>query len=222
MKRLVVVLLFCSALCAQVAKEANSGYRTPEGRERVAKTLSAPDRDTRQKPQDLVEALDLKPGMVVADLGTGIGYMLPYLSGAVGPQGRVLAEDIFNDFLDKAKSKAHHENLANVSFVKGSETDPNLPEDGVDLALALDSYHHWDFPDKMLAAIGKSLRAGGRLVIVDFYKRPNAMPNGRAEQHIRIDQPDVIKEIEANGFRLVSKREHSKDSQYMLVFQKAG
>jgi predicted methyltransferase len=88
----------------------------------------------------------------------------------------------------------------------------------VDIALALDSYHHYDYPDKMLAGIAKGLKSGGRLVIVEYYKRPNAMPNGRAMEHIRLDEPDVIKEIEANGFRLLSQREHIKDSQYMLTF----
>src|SRR5262245_48499524 len=86
------VLLLCAySLSAQVAKEANERYQTPEGRAAVAKGLSAADRDARQKPRELVEAMSLKSGMV-ADIGTGTGYMLPYLSEAVGPGGRVLSE----------------------------------------------------------------------------------------------------------------------------------
>src|SRR5882762_3149801 len=160
----------------------------------------------------------LQPGMVVADIGVGAGYMLPFLSHAVGAKGSVVAEDIQDDFLAKARTKVESEKLSNVTFIKGSETDPLLPDGGVDVALALDSYHHYDYPEKMLAGIRKGLKPGGKLVIVEFYKRPNAMPNGRALEHIRLDAPDVIKEIEANGFRLLSQREHVPDSQYMLTF----
>jgi ubiquinone/menaquinone biosynthesis C-methylase UbiE len=213
-------LLGSCLLHGQVARKANEGYKTPEGREGVAKSLDAADRDEKQKPKELVEAMSLKPGMVVADIGSGTGYMLPYLSRAVGPDGRVLAEDIFPDFLEKTGAAAKRHNLANVVLVKGSETDPKLPENGVDAALALDSYHHWDYPDKMLASVHRSLRAGGKLVIVDYFRSPDAMPNGRAMQHIRLDAPDVIKEIEANHFRLVSQHDHVKGSQYMAIFEK--
>jgi predicted methyltransferase len=105
-------------------------------------------------------------------------------------------------------------------FVKGTETDPKLPEGAVDVVLALDVYHHFDYPDKMLAAIHKSLKPGGKLVVVEYYKRPEAMPNNRALTHIRLDMPDVIKEIEANHFHLLSEKEHIPDSQYMLVLRK--
>ena len=217
----VLLLSLCAAsLAAQVATKANEGYKTPEGRESVAKTLAAPDRDEKQKPRELVAAMSLRPGMVVADIGTGVGYMLPFLSQAAGPGGHVLAEDIFPDFLDKAETTAKQHKLANVEFIKGSETDPNLPENGVDVALALDSYHHWNYPEKMLAALHRELRDGGRLVIVEYYKRPDAMPGRRAMEHIRLDAADVIKEIESNHFRLLTQHEHIKDSQYIAIFEK--
>ena len=180
MKALLINIVLLSTAMAQVADKANSGYKTPEGRERVAQTLIAPGRDAKQKPVELVQAMELQPGMVVADIGTGAGYMLPFLSRAVGAKGRVLAEDIQDDFLAKA--------------------------------------HHYDYPEKMLAGIRKGLKPGGRLVIVEYYKRKSAMANGKALEHIRLDAPDVIKEIEANGFHLESQREHIKDSQYMLTF----
>jgi ubiquinone/menaquinone biosynthesis C-methylase UbiE len=205
----------------QVAEKANETYKTKEGREQVARGLSGPDRDQRQKPKELVDAIALKPGMVVADVGTGVGYMLPYLSAAVGPAGKVLAQDIQQDFLDKARDTA--KDLRNVTFILGSANDPKLPGDSVDVILALDAYHHFDYPEQMLAHFSKALKRGGRLVIVDYYKREGAMGGGnnrRALEHIRLDEADVTKEVEANGFRFLSRREHLPNSQYIAIFEK--
>ncbi|HUE22393.1 MAG TPA: methyltransferase domain-containing protein [Bryobacteraceae bacterium] len=210
----------CPMLWAQVATDANQRYQTEEGRQAIAANLGSAARDATERPQELVDRMDLKPGMTVADVGTGVGYMLPYLSRAVGPSGHVLAEDIFDDFLNAAKQRAADRKLVNVAFVKGTETDPRLPAGAVDLILALDSYHHYDYPEKMLAAFARALRDGGRLVVVEYYKRPNAIPGQDAVKHIRLDEPDLVREIEHNGFRKVSEREHIKGSQYMVVFTK--
>ena len=137
-----------------------------------------------------------------------------------GRPRRHIAEDIFDDFLASAKQRAENQNLHNVTFVKGTDTDPALPEGQVDEVLVLDVYHHFDFPEKMLAAVRKSLKPDGKLVIVEYYKTQEAMPNGRALNHIRLNKPDVIKEIEGNHFRLVSEREHVPGSQYMLILEK--
>jgi predicted methyltransferase len=220
MRSLGLALALTAGLSAQVATNANSGYKTEEQRKAVAQTLANPERDTVQKPGKLVREMGVKPGMTVADIGTGIGYMLPALSHAVGAEGKVIAEDIFDDFLAGAKQRVQEGKLENVTFVKGTDTDPNLPAGQVDLAMALDVYHHFDYPDKMLAAIMKSLKPGGRLVIVEYYKRPEAMPNGRAMTHIRLDMPDVIKEVEANGFHLIAEKETILNVQYMLVLEK--
>jgi ubiquinone/menaquinone biosynthesis C-methylase UbiE len=207
-------------LAAQVAGQANAGYRTEQQRKGVAGGLADPARDEKQKPGELIRAMGLQAGMTVADVGTGIGYMLPFLSRRVGAEGHVIAEDIFDDFLASAKQRSENQKLANVTFVKGTETDPKLPEAGVDIVLALDVYHHFDYPEKMLAAIHKSLKPGGKLVVVEYYKRQEAMPGGRALTHIRLDMPDLIKEIEANRFHLIAEQEHVPDSQYLLILRK--
>jgi len=220
MPRALLLAACTTALWAQVATDANTRYQTAEGRKAIAAGLGSTERDATERPQELVREMDLKPGMTVADIGTGVGYMLPYLSGAVGPSGSVLAEDIFDDFLSAAKQRAADQKLANVAFIKGTETDPRLADGSVDVILALDSYHHYNYPETMLAAFRKALRDGGRLVVVEYYKRPEAMPGGNAVKHIRLDEPDLVREIERNGFRKISEREHIKDSQYMVVFEK--
>jgi ubiquinone/menaquinone biosynthesis C-methylase UbiE len=212
--------LMNATLTAQVAGPANAGYQTEQQRKGLAAGLGDPARDERQKPGELIRAMGLQPGMTVADVGTGIGYMLPFLSRRVGAGGRVIAEDIFDDFLASARQRAENLKLANVTFVKGTETDPKLPGAAVDIVLALDVYHHFDYPEKMLAAIHQSLKPGGKLVVVEYYKRQEAMPNGRALTHIRLDMPDVIKEIEANHFHLIAEQEHIPDSQYVLILRK--
>lgn len=218
MKKLAPFLVFGLVLFGQVAKDANERYQTHEGREAVAKGLGASNRDERQKPVELVQAMDLRPGMTVVDIGTGVGYMLPFLSKAVGPHGCVFGEDIFDDFLDQAKARATDAKLTNVQFFKGTVHSPELPANSVDVALALDSYHHYDYPADMLAGIRKALKPGGRLVIVEYYKSKTAMPGGNALQHIRLDKPDLVKEVEVNHFRLLSSHDHIPASQYMAIF----
>ena len=156
--------------------------------------------------------MDLKPGMSVADIGTGTGYMLPFLSRSVGPTGYVVGEDIAQDFLDRARARITSENLANTKLRLGTETDPNLAS-GLDIELVLDVYHHFDYPDKMLANLARALKPGGHLVIVDFYKRDRP-------DHIRLEREDVVKEIEANGFRMTAQRDKIGNNQYMVTFAK--
>lgn len=213
MKRLILMFAMSAALAwPQVASKANENYKTKEGRDGVAKTLDNPNRDKSQKPEEIIAALDLKPGMGVADIGTGTGYMLPFLSKAVGPTGYVLGEDIAQDFLDRAKARITSENLANTKVRLGTERDANLPS-GLDVELVLDVYHHFDYPDTMLASLARGLKPDGRLVIIDFYRKDRA-------DHIRLEREDVIKEIESNGFRLTANRDKIGNNQYMLTFAK--
>ena len=215
-----VYLLMAVVASAQVATDANKRYQTPDGRAAIAVTLNEPHRDEQQKPKELVAALGLKPGMAVADIGTGVGYMLPFLNDAVGAKGKIFAEDIFDDFLKQARERVAAAHLTNVTFIKGTEQTTNLPAGSVNVAMILDAYHHFDFPGEMLGSISKGLKKDGRLVIVDFYKRAEAMPNGNALQHIRIDFDDVVKEVEGYGFKFVEKKEQIPGSQYLAVFKK--
>lgn len=212
-RMLIFALASAQMLWPQVASKANENYKTKDGRDGVAKTLDNPNRDKSQKPEEIIAAMDLKPGMAVADIGTGTGYMLPFLSRAVGPNGKVFGEDIANDFLDRARAKIASDKLSNAEVVLGTETDPKLPAAALDAELVLDVYHHFDYPDKMLANLARGLKPAGHLVIVDFYKKDRP-------DHIRLEREDVVKEIEANGFRLISKVDKTGNNQYMLIFAK--
>jgi len=91
----------------------------------------------------------------------------------------------------------------------------------VDRELVLDVYHHFDYPERMLAGLRKALKPDGKLIIVEYYRRESAMSGGRALTHIRLDMPDVIKEVEANHFHLLMEKEHIKNVQYMLILEKS-
>ena len=223
MKKLACLFVFCAVAFPQVAEQANEAYKTKEGRASVAKNLIDPARDERQRPRDIVDQMGLQPAQSVADVGTGVGFMLPYLSRAVGDKGTVYAEDIQQDFLDEARMRANTLNLKNVKFVLGSDRDPRLPANTLSGVLILDVYHHFDYPEAMLEHIRDSLVSDGKLVIVEYYKRRGAMPNGdpdRAIQHIRLDEDDLILEVVANGFKVVDKHELVPKSQYIVTFMK--
>ena len=204
---------------AQVAVEANKDYQTAEGRARIAKTLEDPHRAERMKPQEMVAALEIQPGNTVADVGTGVGAMLQYLTEAVGPSGRVIAEDIAQDFLDKAKARIEANQWTNVTTVLGTEKTTNLPAGQVDLVFVLDAYHHFNYPAEMLASIARGLKADGRLALADFYRTRRGAQDKDMSKHIRADRDEVIKEIEDNGFKLLSYKDQGT-SQYLLLFRK--
>lgn len=221
--KIVIGLLTVAAVYGQAAAEANKSYQSAEGRQRMVETLTGEHRDGRQKPKELIAALGIKKGMAVADIGTGPGYLLPHLCEAVTASGAVYAEDIFPDFLAKAKERAGTSGCGQAKFVLGDEKSPKLEANTIELALVLDAYHHFDYPESMLAGIHKALRSKGRLAIVDYYKRRGAMSNANPDfaiGHVRLDDAAVVKEVEANGFRLISNQPFLPGSQYMAVFEK--
>ena len=221
MRVLNLCLIWACLSPAQVAQKANERYRTAQDRAAVMKNiLGAPNRADDIGAGAIAQSLGLKPGMAVADIGSGAGILLPFLSAAVGASGHVVGEDIFDDFLAKARETASSANLTNVGFVKGTEHDPKLPASTLDVAVTVDAYHHFDYPADMLAGIKRALKPGGRFVVVDYYKRAASMgPDFDANSHIRLDKDDMIREVEANGFALVEVHDHVPGAQYIATFR---
>ena len=220
--RTIAIFVAAAAIgWCQVAKEANRDYETKEDRAKMAKRLEAPARLANLKPAELVARLGVVSGSTVVDLGTGTGNLLNELSAAVGAKGHVVAEDIFPDFLDRARDRASKAKLDNVEFVLGTDTDPKLPAGAADLVIVLDAYHHFDYPERMLAGIKRSLRPGGRLAIIEYHKKLGAMESAPefALKHIRASAEQVVQEAEAAGFKLLWRRDHAPDRQYIAMFQ---
>ncbi len=213
--------VWAQPVAAQLAAGANQIYRTAEGRAREAFEMDHPNRLVLEDTERLAASLQIAPGEVVADIGTGVGYLLPYLVPAVGPQGRVIAEDIYPDLLSKTEKRVKDNAWGNVDVVLGTERDPNLPIGAVDLAVAVDVYHHLDYPTEMLAHIREALKPAGRLVIVEFYL---SRPHPRASEqdlrmHIRLDRDEVVQEVEEQGFRQIARFDHFP-YQYVAIFGK--
>ena len=222
MRAFSILLLGAGAGWGQVATEANRDYATPEQRATIATRLEAPARLANLRPAELVSRLEVRRGSTVVDLGSGTGTLLNPLSLAVGPGGRVIAEDIHGDFLDRARGRAKADGLDNVDFVLGTEVDPKLPAGGADLVIVLDVYHHFDYPDRMLEAIKRGLRPGGRLAIIEYHKRRGAMEGDDPDfalKHIRAGDDQVVQEVQAAGYTLLWRREHAPGRQYIAMFQ---
>jgi ubiquinone/menaquinone biosynthesis C-methylase UbiE len=218
--RIILILLVAVTAWCQVAKEANRDYETPEDRAKIVERLDSPARLAVLQPAELVARLGIISGSTVVDLGTGTGNLLKDLSLATGSKGRVIAEDIFPGFLDRARDRARQAKLGNVEFVLGTETDPKLPAGAADLVIVLDAYHHFDYPEKMLARIRRGLRPGGRLAIVEYHKKRGAMEVSPdfALTHIRAGAEQVVQEVEAAGYKLLWRKDHAPERQYIAMF----
>ena len=208
-------------LPAQVSKDANSGYQTKEQRERVARNLGRPEREKSQKPRELIAAIGVGEGEVIADIGSGVGFMLPYFLEVIGLGGKIYAEDIQQDFLDKVEEKKRKNNWENVVTILGDQKDAKLPAGEMDLAFILDAYHHFSYPVETMRNIRRCLKPDGRLVMIDFYRSREHPTRGRewCEKHIRLDRDGFAAEIATAGFKLERHFDHLPH-QYVLVFRK--
>jgi ubiquinone/menaquinone biosynthesis C-methylase UbiE len=179
-----------------------------------AAVFDDPTRDAWQKPDAVVAALGLRPGMVVADLGAGTGYFERRLAAAVGAEGTVFAVDVEPGMVEHLRARAERERTDNVVPVLASAANPRLPVGGVDLILIVDTFHHLDDRLRYLRSLRRALRPGGRVAIVDWRKRPE--PVGPPPEH-KLAERQVVAEMEASGYALVQAPD-VLPYQYFLIF----
>jgi ubiquinone/menaquinone biosynthesis C-methylase UbiE len=174
-----------------------------------------PGRDRWQMPQAVMRALELKAGMRVADIGAGTGYFNPHLAAAVRPEGRVYAIDTEPKMVEHMKERAIAEKTPNVIPILAAPEDPKIPEEGVDVVLIVDTYHHIDDRLQYFERLKGSLKPGGRLVVIDFFKKP--LPVGPSPDH-KLPREHVLRELEKIGYRLLDERTFLP-FQYFLIFE---
>lgn len=138
--------------------------------------LERPERVSEEQPELLVRQLNLHPGEVVADIGSGTGYISRRLAQRVGPAGRILAVDIQPEMLSLLAGTNARLGITNITPVLGTTTDPRLPTASVDLALLVDVYHELEFPYEMMEAICRALKPGGRVVFVEYRGEDPSVP----------------------------------------------
>lgn len=159
--------------------------------------LERSEREDEEAPSKAIEALELKPGMVVADIGAGSGYYASRMAKKVAPTGRVIATDIQPGMIAILERRIKSENLANVTAVLGAMDDPKLEANSIDMAIMVDVYHELQQPQVFLQRLKPAFKPGGRLVLLEFRKEDPKVPI--LEVH-KMSVAEVKAELEAEGY----------------------
>jgi ubiquinone/menaquinone biosynthesis C-methylase UbiE len=186
-------------------------YMTHQG----APWLDRPERDQEERPDLVMEALALKPGDVVADIGCGTGYFSWRMARAVAPNGIVYGEEIQPEMLEQLADKMKERRVSNVVGVLGTIDDPKLPQP-VDLALLVDVYHECSQPAEMIAAICRQLKPGGRLVFVEYRGEDPDVP---IKPLHKMTEAQVKKEMTAQPLEYVTTV-RTLPRQHVIIFRK--
>jgi len=164
--------------------------------------LNRPERIQEENPEEMLEQLNVKPGMTVCDMGCGDGYYTIELAKRVGPSGKVIAVDIQPEMLQELSRRCQRADLKNVEMVLGLPHDPKLPVGQIDVILMVDVYHEFSNPVEMLDAMRKSLKPDGRIALVEFRGEDPQVP---IKPEHKMTKKQILKEYEANAMKLVGQ-----------------
>ncbi|QDT53567.1 putative methyltransferase YcgJ [Caulifigura coniformis] len=179
--------------------------------------LERPEREEEERLTLLMEALKLKPGMQVADIGAGSGVISVMIAGRIG-DGKVYAVDIQKEMLDALEEKCRLQGVTNVTPVLGTTQSPRLDPESIDLAVMVDVYHEFDFPYEMLQEIAKSLKPGGRVAFVEYRKEDPKVPIKLVH---KMSEAQVRKEAELPEFGLTwTETAGTLPRQHVVIFTK--
>lgn len=203
----------CSSASAQeqnVTPEVIPPARTKYMGREIAQTMGyggAPwlireTREAEERPSEVLKQLGLKPGMVVCDMGCGNGFYSLAMAAAVAPAGKVLAVDIQPEMLHLLELRAKERGVENIEPVLSSVVNPMLPVDSVDLLLMVDVYHEFSHPQQMLEGIRNSLKADGLVALLEYREEDPTVP---IKPLHKMSKRQIMKEYQANGFRLVKQ-----------------
>jgi len=181
-------------------------------------TFESPGREVFDKKEAIIQALDIKPGMKIADIGAGTGlYSIPFAQ-QVGEKGLVYAVDISDDFVKNIKIRAKKHDLNNVIGHINNQKEIGLAHNSIDLAFICNTYHHFEYPLTTLKSVYQTLVSGGKLVIIDYQRDPK-VSSSWVMGHVRAQKEKVIKEVESAGFKLINDNDMLQQN-YFLSFSK--
>lgn len=166
----------------------------------------------------ILDAMGLKPGMDVADIGAGSGLISRLIAQRVAPGGTVYAVDISKNMIDHITKTAAEEKIGNLKAVLGDPKSPKLAPNSVDAICIIDSYHHFEYPAEMLAEINKALRPDGVLMLIDF-KRIDGVSRDYILKMVRAGEGTFTDEFQNAGFELVERRDDMFPENYLLKFK---
>lgn len=201
-RTMIAALLLQTALISQVEHQ----HHPPRSAMEYAHVLNDPKRDEWQKPHDVVQSLHLRADEVIADIGAGTGYFSQRFARHAG---KVIAVDIEPKLLEMIKGDK-------IEKVTGSAVSPNLKPASVDTIFFCNVVHHIDQRPAYWAKVIEALKPGGRVVVLDFHKKPLPVGPGPG---MKIDKPDMIREVTAAGLKL-SRDLDFLPYQYFLEFKK--
>jgi ubiquinone/menaquinone biosynthesis C-methylase UbiE len=177
--------------------------------------LERDEREREEAPSRAIDALELSPDAVIADLGAGSGYYSFRIAPKV-PQGKVMAIDIQSEMLDFLKSRSAELGIVNVISHLGTVEDLQLPPASLDAALLVDAYHEFSHPAEMLGSLFRSLKPGGKVFLLEFRAEDPRVP---IKPLHKMTEAQAKLELESAGFRFVSNR-RQLPWQHFMVFER--
>lgn len=212
--RIVLVFTCLAAICRGVPVYGAEGREDASYRYNP-QLFERSDRARWQKVAEVVEAIGLREGHSIADIGGGTGYFSRPFARAVGPRGVVYCCDIATNLLDYLQERAKAENLNNIVTVYAALDRPMLPPASVDFIFFCNTNHHLEDRVDYYKRLLPLLRPGGQLIVIDWTKKERDV--GPPRGHV-VAKTTVLEEMAAAGWQLV-REEHFLDYQYFLVFQ---
>jgi len=215
--RLVMASLLVLAVAqgpSALGREAAERRPAPVMGYQGADWLERSERDDEEAPDVALNVLKIPKGASVADIGAGSGFITERLSARVGPAGRVFANDVQPQMLQMLARRLAIRKITNVTLVQGAVDDPKLEPASVDLEIMVDVYHELSQPQSMLRHLREALKAGGRLVLLEYRKEDPTVPI-KFEHKMSVAEAKM--ELEAEGFTL-AKVDEALPRQHILIF----
>ena len=214
----VLVLVFIILPVVYIASEAVRTLAVLDSVER--------ERDTWQRPGDVLQRLELSPGQNVVDFGSGAGYFALKIAPRVAPNGRVFAIDLRRQSLAFLWIRAMLGRHWNLHIIRSEVDDPQLPPVPLDAVLIANTYHELSAPDSILKILFTSMRSGARLVVVDRAPRAGQESRAEAATHHELTAAAAEAEITRHGFQTMGREDRfidraaDEDIWWLIVFRK--